>query len=85
MKPINKYIIILPIEEEMVSSSGLLLSAEDSKSFRYKKARVIESGTQVDSIKTGDVIYFDKTAGHSMMIGNDTYTIIVRLPLYESS
>tara|TARA_R110000751_G_scaffold135641_1_gene238488 strand:- start:735 stop:992 length:258 start_codon:yes stop_codon:yes gene_type:complete len=77
MKPINKYIIILPIEEEMVSSSGLLLSAEDSKSFRYKKARVIESGTQVDSIKTGDVIYFDKTAGHSMMIGNDTYTIIV--------
>jgi co-chaperonin GroES (HSP10) len=77
MKPINKYIIILPIEEEMVSSSGLLLSAEDSQSFRYKKARVIESGTQVDSIKTGDVIYFDKTAGHSMMIGNDTYTIIV--------
>ena len=61
----------------MVSSSGLLLSAEDSQSFRYKKARVIESGTQVDSIKTGDVIYFDKTAGHSMMIGNDTYTIIV--------
>lgn len=77
MKPINKYIIILPIEEEMVSASGLLLSAEDSQSFRYKKARVIESGTQVDSIKTGDVIYFDKTAGHSMMIGNDTYTIIV--------
>jgi co-chaperonin GroES (HSP10) len=77
MKPINKYIIILPIEEEMVSASGLLLSAEDSKSFRYKKARVIESGTQVDSIKTGDVIYFDKTAGHSMMIGKDTYTIIV--------
>jgi co-chaperonin GroES (HSP10) len=77
MKPINKYIIILPIEEEMVSASGLLLSAEDSKSFRYKKARVIESGTQVDSIKTGDVIYFDKTAGHSMMIGQETYTIIV--------
>jgi len=44
MKPINKYIVIDPIDEQLVSSSGLILSTEDAKAFRYKKANVVESG-----------------------------------------
>lgn len=77
MKPINKYIVIDPIDEQLVSSSGLILSTEDAKAFRYKKATVVESGNQVDTINKGDVIYYDKNAGHSMMIGDSTYTIIL--------
>ena len=50
MKPINKYIVIDPIDEQLVSSSGLILSTEDAKAFRYKKAKVVEPGTQVDTI-----------------------------------
>lgn len=77
MKPINKYIIITPIEEQLTSASGLLLSSEDAQSFRYRKALVIEPGTEVTTINSGDVIYFDRNAGHSMMIGAYTYTIIL--------
>ena len=77
MKPINKYLVITPIEEQLTSASGLLLSAEDAKSFRYKKALVIEPGTEVSAIKRGYVIYFDRNAGHSMMIKDETYTIIL--------
>lgn len=77
MKPINKYLVIDPIDEQLVSSSGLILSTEDAKSFRYKKATVVEPGTQIDTIHKGDVIYYDKNAGHSMMIGDATYTIIL--------
>ena len=77
MKPINKYLVITPIEEQLTSASGLLLSAEDAKSFRYKKALVIEPGTEVSAIKRGDVIYFVRNAGLYMMIMDETYTIII--------
>lgn len=69
--------VITPIEEQLTSSSGLLLSSEDAQSFRYKKALVIAPGTEVSSIKSGDLIYFDRNAGHSMMIKDETYTIIL--------
>jgi len=76
MQPINKYIIIKTIEEELKTESGLLLSAHDASSFRYKKGEVIKSGTNVDVIKEGDIIYYDKSSGHSMLIEDNPYTII---------
>ena len=60
MKPIGKYIIIVPIEEEHKTDSGILLSASD-----------------VDVIKDDDVIYYDKHAGHSMLLEDKPYTIIL--------
>jgi len=76
MKPIGKYIAISPIDEEMKSRSGLILSVQDTKDFRYKKAKVNAVGTEVNGIKESDTIYFDKHAGHSLMVGDIPYTII---------
>ena len=56
MKPINKYIIITPAQEELKTKSGLLLSQTDAFAFRYKKATVVKPGTEVSTIKEGDVI-----------------------------
>ena len=63
MKPIGKYIIIKTIEEEIKTSSGLLLSSEDANQLRYKKGLVIKSGSDVDVIHEKDLIYYDKRAG----------------------
>tara|TARA_R110002012_G_scaffold50365_2_gene130319 strand:+ start:552 stop:809 length:258 start_codon:yes stop_codon:yes gene_type:complete len=76
MKPIGKYIVIKKIEEELKTESGLLLSAQDASSFRYKKAEVIKEGTDVKVIKNGDVIYYDGAAGHQMLIKDNPYTVI---------
>lgn len=76
MKPIGKYILIKVIEEEIETSSGLLLSADDANQMRYKKANVIKPGSDVDVINEGDQIYYDKNAGFTMMIGSDSYTVI---------
>lgn len=76
MKPIGKYILIKNIEEEIETSSGLLLSADDANQMRYKKANVIKEGSDVTVIKEGDVIYYDKNAGFKMMIKSETYTVI---------
>lgn len=76
MKPIGKYIVITTVEEEVETSSGLLLSAEDTKQLRYKKGIVVEAGTDVNVIASGDTIYYDKSAGFSMVINQNQYTVI---------
>ena len=76
MKPISKYIIIKTVEEEVKTSSGLLLSAEDANNMRYERGLVIMQGTDVTVIKEGDEIYYDKRAGFTMLIENEPYTII---------
>lgn len=76
MKPIGKYILINAVEEEIETSSGLLLSAEESNQLRYKKGLVVEPGSDVTVIKSGDSIYYDKRAGYTMMVGSDSYTLI---------
>jgi|TARA_R110000850_G_scaffold102297_4_gene211184 co-chaperonin GroES (HSP10) len=76
MKPIGKYILIKTIQEEIKSESGLILSAEDVSQLRYKKGTVVEPGSDVDVIKSGDTIYYDSSSGYTMVISGKTYTII---------
>ena len=77
MRPVNKYIVISPIKEEMKTGSGLLLSRDDADDFRYQKATVVKEGTEVSCVSEGDVIYYDKSAGYAMFIEDKPYTIIL--------
>ena len=43
---------------------------------RYKKALVIKVGSDVQVIKDGQMINYDKRAGHTMLIQDKPYTII---------
>lgn len=76
MKPIGKYIAVKTIDEEIKTKSGLFLSGEDANQLRYKKAVVVEPGTDVEVIKSGDEVYYDKGHGFTMMINEEQYTII---------
>ncbi len=77
MIAINKYIIVDRIIEEMKTDSGLMLSGDDRDEFRYKKAKVVVPGTSVDTIKKDDIIYYDKSSGHTMVLEDKKYTIIL--------
>jgi co-chaperonin GroES (HSP10) len=77
MRPIGKHIIIRTIDEEITTKSGILLSAEDTEQLRYKRGFVVKAGSDVSVISEGDEIYYDKRAGYSMIIGNESYTVIV--------
>ena len=76
MKPINKYLLIQPVTEEIKTDSGLLLSGEDKNQFRYKKANVIEASDLVETIKKGDKIYYDKAQAHEVVIADNSYVVI---------
>ena len=77
MKPIGKYIVIQPIEEQLTSDSGLILTSADASNFRYKKGEVVKPGTDVSVINSGDLIYYDGSAGHTMFIKDTVYTVIL--------
>ncbi len=77
MKPIGKYIVIKPIEEQLTSDSGLILTSADASNFRYKKGEVVKPGTLVDVINAGELIYYDGAAGHTMFIEDTVYTVIL--------
>jgi len=76
MKPIGKNLLIKIIEEEIKTSSGLLLSSDDASQLRYKKGIVIKSGTEVSTIDEGGLIFFDKRAGFTLIINEEPFTVI---------
>lgn len=76
MKAIGKYIVVKDVDEQITTDSGLLLSSEDMKDLRYKKAQVVNPGTEVEAINEGDTVYYDKHSSHTMMINSEPYTII---------
>lgn len=76
MKLIGKNVLITQVNEEVKTSSGLLLSSDDASNFRYSKGVVVQPGSDVNLIKKDDVIYYDKGKGYTMLIENDPYTVI---------
>ena len=77
MQPISKYILVEPIEEQLKTASGLMLSGTDAEDMRYKKAKVVKVGTDVSVINDGDTIYYDRRSGYSVLIEDKLVTIIL--------
>ena len=77
MKAIGKNIIIKNVDEEVKTSSGLVLSGEDTNQLRYKRGVVINSGTEVSAIKAGDEVYYDKSNSYVMIV-NDEHCVIIQ-------
>lgn len=76
MKAVGHYIIINQIIEEEKSSSGLILSVQESGEMRYGRGHVVTCGELVKAVKEGDYIYFDKRQGHQVMIEGVQYGVI---------
>ena len=77
MKAIGKYIVINPIKEkENKTKGGLLLAENQREDIRYRKATIIEPGTEVKVLKKGDTIYYDRSAGFNIELNKEHYKVI---------
>jgi co-chaperonin GroES (HSP10) len=77
MKALGNYILIKPIEKKKEkSSSGLLLTSNELENSRYQEGIVQLVGNDIDSIKEGQKISFDKVSGHYIKI-NDEHLMII--------
>ena len=77
MRAIGKYIVISPIKEtETKTKGGLLLAEAQREDIRYRRAKVVEPGSDVKVLKTGDEVYYDKAAGFNIEIKKEQYKVI---------
>ncbi len=77
MKAIGKNIVIEAIKETGTTTKGGLMLAETHREdIRYRKGKVIETGTDVVGVSNEDDIYYDRHAGFKIEIKNKIYTVI---------
>lgn len=76
MKAINYYIIIDKIKEAAKTVAGLELTETQNTDIRYLKAKVISVGDRVEHIKEGDIVRYDKHAGHGIEWDDIMYYVI---------
>mgnify|MGYP001497273242 FL=1 len=76
MKAVNQYIIVEKIKTEQKKVAGLIMTEDIDNDNRYIKANVISVGNLVEGIKDGDVVYYDKHAGHGVQYKDTLYYVI---------
>ena len=76
MQAINDYVIVDKIKEEPKKVSGLILTDNTDTDNRYKKANIISVGNEVEVVKKGDIIFYDKHAGHDIGYNDEMYRVI---------
>ena len=79
MKAVNHYLIIERIKDEPTKVGGLILTEQTDEDNRYLKAKVVSIGNIVEGIEEGDVIYYDKHAGHGIQHKDKFYGVIKQM------
>mgnify|MGYP001221785928 FL=1 len=76
MQAINHYIVIRKIKEAPVKVGGLELTEDQNKDVRYLKAEIVSVGDKVAMLKPGNIIRYDKHAGHGIEWNEDLFHVI---------
>lgn len=76
MQAINHFIIIRKIKEAPKKVGGLELTQTQNHDVRYLKGEVISAGEKITFLKEGDIIRYDKHAGHGINWGDELYFVI---------
>ena len=76
MKAINFYLVVENVKEGMKDVGGLLLTEELDTDNRYLKAKIISTGNLVEGLQDGEIVYYDKRAGHGISYKDELYQVI---------
>tara|TARA_A200000159_G_scaffold158669_1_gene176250 strand:+ start:2433 stop:2690 length:258 start_codon:yes stop_codon:yes gene_type:complete len=76
MKAINYYLIVEKVKEGPRMVGGLELTDKIDDSVRYLKAKVISAGNLVEGVNDGNIIYYDRHAGHGVQVEDTLYQVI---------
>ena len=76
MKAVNHYVIVDKIKTEQKKVAGLIMTEDLDEDNRYLKGKVISAGNLIEFIKDGDVVYYDKHAGHDISFNDKLYRVI---------
>ena len=75
IKPLGKRVLIKQVEQEEVTKSGIVLPGTASKE-KPIIGEVLAVGKDVEDVKAGDKVIFEKYSGTEVKDGDDTYLIL---------
>ena len=76
MKAVNHFLVIERIKDDPTKVGGLILTEKTDEDNRDLKVKAISIGNNVEGIEEGDVIYYDKHAGHGIQHKDKFYGVI---------
>ena len=76
MQAVNYYIVIEKIKEAPKKVGGLELTEDQNKDVRYAKGKIISAGDKVEMLNTGNIVHYDKHAGHGIQWQDKLYQVI---------
>lgn len=75
IKPLGKRVLIKQVEQEEVTKSGIVLPGTASKE-KPITGEVIAVGKDVEDVKAGDKVIFEKYSGTEVKDGDDSFLIL---------
>lgn len=75
IKPLGKRVLIKQVEQEEVTKSGIVLPGTASKE-KPITGEVIAVGKDVEDVKAGDKVIFEKYTGTEVKDGDDSFLIL---------
>lgn len=78
MRAINRFLIVDNIKPERKVVGGLELMDNQDTNNRYLKGKVISAGSLVEGISEGDVVFYDRHAGHSIELTDKKHYFVLK-------
>ena len=75
IKPLGKRVLIKQVEQEEVTKSGIVLPGTASKE-KPITGEVLAGGKDVEDVKAGDKVIFEKYTGTEVKDGDDSFLIL---------
>ena len=75
IKPLGKRVLIKQVEQEEVTKSGIVLPGTASKE-KLITGEVLAVGKEVEDVKAGDKVIFEKYSGTEVKDGDDSFLIL---------
>ena len=76
MNAVNHYVVIDKIKETEKKVGGLIITGDNNTEVRYFKGKVVSVGDLVEGIKTRDIVWYDRHAGHGIEYDDKFYFVI---------
>jgi co-chaperonin GroES (HSP10) len=76
MRAFGRTLVISEIKEEVKNKLGLIITEANDRDIRYKLGEVFMAGEDVEGIKSGDKLYYDKVNASELRLDGKKYLII---------
>lgn len=73
---VGRFILIEPIKEELKNNLGMKISSNDDFQIRYRKAKALNVGPLVESVKEGQIVYFDRSGSHEVIVNGQILSVV---------